>query len=113
MKKIYVGNLPYQTSPEDLQAFFADYEGIVDIQLIKDHTTGRSRGFGFVEFESPSQAQAATKMNGQECQGRPLKVSLAKEPERSERSGGGGGGDRNRGGFSRSFSRRPSHQDQD
>ena len=73
MKKVYVGNLPYRITEEELSAHFKD------IILIKDRETGRSKGFGFVEFESEDQAEAATKLDGQECGGRPLKISIAKE----------------------------------
>ena len=79
MKKVYVGNLPYRITEEELSAHFEDCGSIQDIILIKDRETGRSKGFGFVEFESEDQAEAATKLDGQECGGRPLKISIAKE----------------------------------
>jgi RNA recognition motif-containing protein len=79
MKKVYVGNLPYRITKEELSDHFEDCGSIQDIILIKDRETGRSKGFGFVEFETSDQAQEATRLDGKECDGRPLKVSIAKE----------------------------------
>ena len=82
MKKIYVGNLPYRTTEEAVEESFAKFGSVVNVRLIRDRETNRLKGFGFVEFEEASQANAALEMNGQEFEGRPLKVSLAREQER-------------------------------
>jgi len=91
MKKVYVGNFPYTISENDLEELFKDYN-IVKIDLIRDRETGRLRGFGFIEFATEEDAQKALSLNGQDFDGRPLKVNLAKE----RRSGGGGYGRRER-----------------
>lgn len=94
MNKLYVGNLPLGATEEALRAFFNTHghdNGIKSIQLIKDRYTGELRGFGFVEYENQTQAQAALQaLNSQSFQGKTLKVSIAQERER--RSGGGGSG---------------------
>lgn len=79
MNKIYVGNLPYRITQEELEEHFADCGAVVEVIVIKDRETGRSKGFGFVQFETADAAQKATELDGQECSGRPLKVSIAKE----------------------------------
>lgn len=98
--KIYVGNLPYNTTDEDLKSFFGACGEIVDAIIIKDRDTGLSKGFGFVGFASPEGSEAALGMNGQEMSGRSLRISKANEPSpRPRRQGGGfGGGNRNQGG---------------
>lgn len=101
-KKLYVGNLSYQTSSSDLQQLFAQYGTVTSAQVIEDRDTGRSKGFGFVEMGSDQEAQAAmTGLNGQSHGGRPLTVNEAK-PREDRGGGGGGGGFRggSRGGFS-------------
>ena len=70
MKKIYVGNLAYSTTEEELESFFAPYGTITHLKLVRDFATGKSKGFCFVEFETQEQAQAALATNGQEFQGR-------------------------------------------
>jgi cold-inducible RNA-binding protein len=88
-KNLYVGNLPFTTTDEDLRAAFAAYGTVVKAQVIMDRETGRSRGFGFVEMgEGADEAIAA--MNGAQFEGRTLTVNEAKP--REPRSGGGGGG---------------------
>ncbi len=99
MKKIYVGNLAYTTSEQDLESQFGEFGQITHLKLIKDFATGKSKGFAFVEFETPDQAQAALAMDGQDFQGRSLKVSIAREQQGGGRRAGGGGG--GRGGDSR------------
>ncbi|OGT07094.1 MAG: hypothetical protein A2103_02490 [Gammaproteobacteria bacterium GWF2_41_13] len=89
MKRLYVGNLSYTVTSDDLQALFAQFGQIVSAEVIEDRHSGRSKGFGFVEFEDASQADAALSLNGQEYKGRKLHVSLAKE--KTERTGGGAG----------------------
>lgn len=88
-KNLYVGNLPFTTTDEDLRQAFAQYGTVVKAQVIMDRETGRSRGFGFVEMgEGADEAIAA--MNGAQFEGRTLTVNEAKP--REPRSGGGGGG---------------------
>jgi cold-inducible RNA-binding protein len=95
-KKIFVGNLSFNTTNADLESLFSEVGPCESASVITDRDTGRSRGFGFVEMSSASDAQKAiTTLNGRELQGRTLNVSEAKERS----SGGGGGGDRGRGGF--------------
>ena len=85
---IYVGNLSYQSTEEDVEAAFAGYGKIDAVRVIADPYTGRSRGFAFVEMSDDTEAQAAIDaMNGKELQGRPLTVNQA----RPRGSGGGGG----------------------
>ncbi len=97
--KIYVGNLPYGVSQEELNDFFGQYGSVKETKLIKDHD-GRSKGFAFVEFESSEAANAALAANDTDLQGRKLKVNLAREGGGGggARSGGGGGGFRSGGG---------------
>jgi len=97
--KLYVGNLAFQTTSEDLQALFAQAGTVESASVIEDRMTGQSRGFAFVEMASPEEANTAIEQfNGKEVGGRALKVNEAKP--RENRGGGGrsfGGG--NRGGF--------------
>jgi RNA recognition motif-containing protein len=94
-KNIYVGNLSWECTADDLLALFEEHGAVARAQVITDRETGRSRGFGFVEMEHDEEAQKAIDaLNGQEHQGRPLTVNEARP--REERSGGGGG----RGGYS-------------
>jgi RNA recognition motif-containing protein len=97
--KLYVGNLPYNTTEDDLRNLFGQAGTVKSASVIKDRETGRSKGFGFVEMGTEAEAQQAiSQFNGQLFNGRPLKVNAARPPE--PRSGGGGynrsGGDRNR-----------------
>src|SRR5262245_40070857 len=108
-KKIFVGNLPFSATSDDLQALFSEAGTCVSASVITDPDTGRSRGFGFVEMASSDEAQAAIEtLNGRDFQGRTLNVSEARE-----RAGGGGGGGGGRGprggggGGGGGFSRRP------
>ena len=90
-KKLYVGNLGYDVSNADLEALFSPHGTIQSAEVIMDRSTGQSKGFGFVEMGSDSDAQAAiSALDGQEHGGRALKVNEAKP--REPRSGGGGGG---------------------
>ena len=89
--KLYVGNLSFNTSDQDLNALFGAHGTVQSTNIIEDRETGRSRGFGFVEMSTKEEAQAAiTALDGKECDGRNLKVNEAKP--RENRSGGGGGG---------------------
>ena len=90
-KKLYIGNLSYDVSDSDLEALLSPHGTVLSAQVISDRATGRSKGFGFVEMESDSEAQAAIEaLNGTESGGRSLTVNEAKP--REPRSGGGGGG---------------------
>ena len=89
--KLYVGNLAFQTTSEELQELFAQAGTVESASVVEDRMTGRSRGFAFVEMATPEEAASAIEqMNGKEVGGRALKVNEAKP--RENRSGGGGGG---------------------
>jgi cold-inducible RNA-binding protein len=89
--KLFVGNLSFNTTENDLQDTFAAHGTVLEANLMMDRATGRPRGFGFVTMSTPEEAQAAlTALNGKEVDGRALTVNVAKP--REERSGGGGGG---------------------
>src|SRR2546430_11223418 len=92
--KLYVGNLSFRTTSEDLREAFASVGTVESATVIEDRDTGRSRGFGFVEMATPEEAAAAIEQfNGKDLGGRNLTVNEAKP--RTERAGGGGG----RGGY--------------
>jgi RNA recognition motif-containing protein len=100
-KKLYVGNLSYDVDSSALEQLFAAHGTVQSAQIITDRDTGRSKGFGFIEMGSDSEAQAAiAAMNGQEHGGRALTVNEAKPKE--SRGGGGGGGYGGGGGGGRS-----------
>jgi cold-inducible RNA-binding protein len=91
--KLFVGNLSFNTTENDLQDAFAAFGSVTETNLMMDRTTGRPRGFGFVTMASAEEAQKAIEgMNGKSIDGRALTVNVAKP--REERSGGGGGGGR-------------------
>jgi cold-inducible RNA-binding protein len=98
--KLYVGNLSFDTTENDLQDAFAAHGTVVETNLMVDRSTGRPRGFGFVTMSTPDEAQKAiAALNGAQLGGRALTVNVARP--REERSGGGrrreySGGDRNR-----------------
>ena len=95
MVNIYVGNLSYEATEEDLRQAFEAHGEVSSVSVIKDKMTGRSRGFGFVEMSDKTQAQAAiTALNLQEVRGRAITVNEA----RPKTEGGGGGGSRGGGG---------------
>jgi RNA recognition motif-containing protein len=94
-KNLYVGNLPFQTTSDDLVQLFGQYGTVTRAQVMSDRETGRSRGFGFVEMADGGD-EAIAALNGQEFQGRALTVNEAKPREDRPRGGGGGGG---RGGY--------------
>ncbi|HEV7745648.1 MAG TPA: RNA-binding protein [Pyrinomonadaceae bacterium] len=88
--KLYVGNLAFQTTSEELQTLFAQAGTVESVSLIEDRETGRSRGFGFVEMSSKEEGAAAIQQfNGKDMGGRALNVNEAKP--REDRGGGGGG----------------------
>src|SRR5436190_3041441 len=89
MNKLYVGNLSYNTTENDLQDTFAAHGTVVQANLMTDRVTGRARGFGFVTMSTPEEAQnAVTALNGVSLDGRALTVNIARP--REERAGGGG-----------------------
>jgi cold-inducible RNA-binding protein len=96
--KLYVGNLSFQTSSEDLQQLFAQAGTVESATVVEDRDTGRSRGFGFVEMASKEEGERAIEQfNGTDLAGRNLTVNEARPREdRGGRGGGGGGG---RGGY--------------
>jgi cold-inducible RNA-binding protein len=95
--KLYVGNLSFDTTENDLQDLFAQHGPVSEVNLITDRMSGRSRGFAFVTMGTPEAAQAAiAALAGKEIQGRALTVNEARP--REEHGGGGGGGGRRPGG---------------
>src|SRR3954463_6731793 len=89
--KLFVGNLSFNTTENDLQDTFAAHGTVVEANLMMDRMSGRPRGFGFVTMSTPEEAQAAIDgLNGKSIDGRALTVNVAKP--REERSGGGSGG---------------------
>src|SRR5207302_7313443 len=89
--KLFVGNLSFNTTENDLQDAFAAHGTVVETNLMMDRMSGRPRGFGFVTMSTPEEAQKAIDaLNGAELDGRALTVNIARP--REERSGGGGGG---------------------
>ncbi len=97
-KNLYVGNLPFSVSADDLREAFEKFGTVVSASVVSDRETGRSRGFGFVEMADGGEAAIAG-MNGADLQGRTLTVNEAR-PREDRRGGGGGGrgGDRRGGG---------------
>ncbi len=95
---IYVGNLPYSMTQDDLNDLFAPFGAIASARIVNDRETGRSKGFGFVEMNNAAEAnQAIEAMNNKEIDGRKLVVNEARP--REERPQGGFGGGERRGGF--------------
>lgn len=99
--KLFVGNLSFNTTENDLQDMFAAHGTVIEANLMMDRTSGRPRGFAFVTMGTPEEAQTAMEaLNGKSIDGRALTVNIARP--REERSGGGGG--RSGGGGRRQFS---------
>ena len=97
-KKLYVGGLPYSISDRQLEELFSAHGSVESAHVITDRTTGRSKGFGFVEMSSQSEAEEAIeKLNQTDMEGRSITVNEAKP--REPRSGGPGGGGGGRGGY--------------
>ena len=117
--KLYVGNLAFATSSQELQQLFAQAGTVESASVIEDRETGRSRGFGFVEMSSKEEGEAAiAQFNGKEINGRALNVNEAKPRENrgggggrggfgGNRDGGGYGGNRGGGGFNGGGNREP------
>ncbi len=90
---IYVGNLSYDASEDDVRNAFAAFGQVTSVAIIKDRMTGRSKGFGFVEMADNAQAQAAIAgLNGKEVKGRALNINEARPRGQGGMGGGGGGG---------------------
>ncbi len=101
-KKLYVGNLSYETTSANLEELFAPFGSVRSAQVIEDRDTGRSKGFGFVEMSDDNAARAAIEaLNDKEHDGRRLAVNEARPREERGGGGGGGGGGRSRGGYGR------------
>lgn len=91
--KLFVGNLSFNTTENDLQDAFAAHGTVIEANLMMDRATGRPRGFGFVTMSTPEEAQKAIDaMNGRSIDGRALTVNIAREREARPPGGGGGGG---------------------
>ncbi len=88
--KIYVGNLSYSVTENHLRDLSSEYGEVKDVVIIKDSDTGKSKGFGFIEFSNQSEVKKAIdSLNGKEHEGRSLKVNEAKQrPQRDDRQGG-------------------------
>lgn len=100
-KKLYVGNISFDTTSDDLVQAFSQYGTVLGAQIVSDRDTGRSRGFAFVEMHTGAD-EAVAAMNGQQLQGRTLTVNEARPREERPRNGGGsfgGGSGGSRGGF--------------
>ncbi len=98
-KKLYVGNLPFQTTEDDLSDMFAAVGSVESVRIITDRDTGRSRGFGFIEMGDEDADKAINEFNGKDMEGRPLTVNEARpQADRGGGRGGGGGGGYGRGG---------------
>jgi RNA recognition motif-containing protein len=102
-KKLYVGNLAFQTTEEELNGIFSQFGAVESVTIITDRDTGRSKGFGFVVMEDADADKAIEQLNGSQLGGRNLTVNEARPMVKREfndrgrgRSGGGGGGGRKR-----------------
>ncbi len=94
-KKLYVGNLSFSTTEDDLRAVCESHGSVSSVAVVTDRETGRSRGFGFVEFDDAAAADAAMRaLDGSELGGRNLRVNEAQERRPGGGGGGGGGGGR-------------------
>lgn len=91
MKKLYVGNLPFSTTEDEVRGLFAEHGTVDSLTWITHRDTGRFRGFCFIEMEESAAAEAIEKLNGVDVGGRPLRVNEAKPREDRDRSGGRGG----------------------
>ncbi len=98
MKKIYVGNLPFSATDDDVSQLFSQHGTVHSVALINDRETGRPRGFGFVEMDDNEAQAAISALNGYDMGGRNLRVNEA-EDRRGGGGGGGGGGRGGRGGY--------------
>jgi len=93
MTKIYVGNLPFSATEEQVRQAFAAHGTVESVNVVLDRDTGRPRGFAFVEMNRADASRAIQALNGADMGGRPLRVNEAQErPQGQRRAGGGGGG---------------------
>ena len=90
MKKIYVGNLPFSATEDEIKELFGQHGTVHSVALINDRETGRPRGFGFIEVDDDALSAMIQNLDGKEMDGRALRVNEAQDKPR----GGGGGGDR-------------------
>ncbi len=97
-KKMYVGNLSFTATEEQVRELFAPYGAVESVNMVTDRMSGQFRGFCFVEMETSAANAAISALDNQEMDGRTLKVNEAK-PREERSGGGGGGGSRNSGGF--------------
>ncbi len=98
--QLFVGNLSFNTSPEELKSAFSAYGEVTEVKLPVDRETGRPRGFGFVTFETADEAQQALALDGADLNGRAIRVNIAEEKKAAGGGGfGGGAGGRSSGGF--------------
>ena len=95
MKKIYVGNLPFSATEDDVKELFGQHGTVHSVALIMDRETGRPRGFGFIEVDDEALSAMIQNLDGKEMDGRALRVNEAQDKPR----GGGGGGGGGRGGY--------------
>jgi cold-inducible RNA-binding protein len=91
MKKLYVGNLSFNTTEDELRDLFSEHGSVTSVSLVTDRETGQPRGFGFVEMESGAEA-AISALDGKQVGGRTIKVNEARPRENRPGGGGGGGG---------------------
>jgi RNA recognition motif-containing protein len=92
MAKIYVGNLPFTATEDQVRALFAEHGAVTSVALPMDRETNRPRGFGFVEMAQADAARAIQSVNGKDLGGRSLRVNEAQDKPRTGGGGGGGGG---------------------
>jgi RNA recognition motif-containing protein len=103
MYKVFVGGLPFSTTDDELNDLFAQHGTVASATVVKDRDTGRSKGFGFVEFENDEEGKAAEKaLNGSDLGGRSITVNEARPKEDRPRRDFGGGGNQGGGSFRRS-----------
>ncbi len=92
MKKLYVGNLPFTATEDEITQMFGQHGTVHSVALINDRETGRPRGFGFVEMDDDVIAAVVSALDGKDLGGRALRVNEAQDRPRSGGGGGGGGG---------------------
>jgi len=95
--QLFIGNLAFSTTKEDLEGAFSPYGSIIEVKIPTDRYTGRVRGFAFVTFESAQDAEKALALDGKDLNGRPIRVNVAEEKKSGGEGGRSGGG--SRGGF--------------
>ena len=84
--KLFVGNLPYQASEDDLKSLFGDFGSVLEINLVRDKYSGQSKGFAFIQLGSGDEAEKALVLDGQDFMGRKISVSEARPPKKDFRS---------------------------